>query len=90
VRIGTAQDLFFLFDLAAGDELKLASTASAPAGDINWFNVVVERGSETSPARSSGCFSLTGGRKAEYDFLIAVSTNRVEFAERRGPRRPCE
>jgi len=89
VRIGTAQDLFFLSDLAAGDELELESTARTRT-DINWFNVVVERGSETSPPRESGCFSLSGGRKAEYDFLITLSTNRVEFAERRGSSRPCE
>lgn len=90
VRIDTAQDLFFLFDVAPGDELELQSTATVRAGDINWINVAVERGGEAAPPYEQACFSLTGGSWAEYDFEIAVAATGVDFTERSGSSRRCE
>jgi hypothetical protein len=90
VRIDTARDLFVLFDVAAGDELELQSTATVRAGDINWFNVIVERGGEAAPPYEHACFSLTGGSKAEYNFVIAASGRGVDFAERAGSSHRCK
>jgi hypothetical protein len=84
LRIATAQDLFFIFDMNPGAELALPMSAIGPSGDLAWLGVDAEWGGGFSPSSASGSFTLHGGRSARYEFVITVSADGIEFAETRG------
>src|SRR5688500_8159897 len=84
LRVETAQDLFMMFDIAAGVELSLPTTAVAPFADLNWLSVHAEWGDGFAPSQANGAFTLHGGRSARFEFVVTVSPDRINFTEIRG------